>query len=208
MRSSLPRAIFTFSLWLWAIPGHAALYFEAGTGLGNMSSGDAFFGVPTSNTSNFSASFSAYTPITRQYPLGHVAMGLHTRATAGSAASGTSLAFGSANLALRAEFWRFFVGAGYSPISYVSKDGSGFLGWKGKRESSSYFVESGAIWRVIPEFQIIAAFSMETGLTDAAKSPVILEYGLRFRFPLDAKENPSGRGQSFDGYRYPFGIMK
>jgi hypothetical protein len=186
----------------------AALYFEAGTGIGSLSSGDSYFGVPTAQTSNFSASFSAYTPVTRQYPLGHIAMGLHSRATAGSAVSGTSLAFGSFNLALRVEFWRFFVGAGYSPISYISKSGEGFLGLKGRRESCSYFIETGAIWRVIPEFQIIAAFSLETGLTQAVRSPIITEYGLRFRFPLSPKESTSGSGRSFDGYRYPFGIMK
>lgn len=208
MKSVLSGAVFVFLLWQGAPSARASLYFEAGTGFGTMSSGSTYFGLPTADTSNFSGSFSAYKPITRQHPFGHIALGLHARATAGAANSGTSLAFGSANLALRAELWRFFVGVGYSPISFISKEGAGLLGLKGRRESCSYFIETGAIWRVIPEFQIIAALSVETGLTQAAKSPVITEYGLRFRFPLDPKEHPSAKTQGFDGYRYPFGIMK
>ncbi|NDF14742.1 hypothetical protein EB061_05405 [bacterium] len=204
MRPVILGALLAF----WLPMAGASLYLEAGTGLGNMSSGDTFFGTPTANTSNFSASFAAYSPVTPPSSIGHIALGLHARATSGAAASGTALSFGSANLSLRAEFWRFFAGAGYSPISYISKKGSGFLGLKGQRESCSYFIETGAIWRVIPEFQIIGAVSLETGLTQSVKSPLITEYGLRFRFPLDPKERPSGGGQSFDGYRYPFGIMK
>lgn len=184
----------------------ASLYFEAGTGLGQFTKADAFFGTPVSSKSGFSGSFSAYYPVTRPQNFAHLDLGIQTRFTSTESTSGNTLTLGSANLGIRFEIWRFYFGGGYSPINFISEKGEGLLGLHTYPSNSSYFAEGGAIWKVIPEFQIVAAVSLEYG-TSGSPSP-LTEYGLRFRFPINPKE---GRGQdssSFDGFRYPFGIMK
>ncbi|NDG85112.1 MAG: hypothetical protein EBX52_08780, partial [Proteobacteria bacterium] len=135
--------------------------------------------------------------------------GLQNRISCATGSAGQSLTFGSLNPSVRFEFWRFFAGAGYSPVAFLNTDKKGILGLHPYRGASSYFVEGGAIWRVVPEFQIIASGALEVGngSFDASPSP-IMEYSIRFRFPLDPRESSGSKGSRFDGYRYPFGIMK
>ena len=201
---------FTFLILLVSLlalhDASATLYFEAGTGLGRFSKADTFFGTSVSSKSGFSGSFSAYYPITREQNFAHIDLGLQTRFTSTDSTAGNTLTLGSANLAARVEIWRFYGGAGYSPISFISKKGEGILGLHPYPSNSSYFLEGGAIWRVVPELQIVAAVSLEYG-TKGSPSPMT-EYGLRFRFPLSPKEGGSSKAAEFDGFRYPFGIMK
>ena len=74
----------------------------------------------------------------------------------------------------------------------------------------SYYAEGGLIWRVVPEFQICLSATMEYGRPPSGNvSPnPAMEYGLRFRFPLDPKEFGAASGVEWDGFRYPFGIMR
>jgi len=184
----------------------ATLYFEVGTGIGKFTKADSFFRTAVSSKTGFSGSFSAYYPVTREQNFAHLDLGIQTRFSSTESTSGSTLSLGSANLGFRAEIWRFYAGAGYSPISFLSEKGAGLLGLHTYPSKSSYFVEGGAIWRVIPEFQIVAALSLEYG-AQGSPSPMT-EYGLRFRFPLSPKEGGSSSSGSFDGFRYPFGIMK
>jgi hypothetical protein len=187
-------------------PASATLYFEAGTGIGRFSKADSFFGTSVSSKSGFSGSFSAYYPVTRQQNFAHIDLGIQTRFTSGESTSGNTLTMGSANLGARIEIWRFYAGAGYSPINFLSEKGDGLLGLHTYPSNSSYFFEGGAIWRVVPELQIVAAVSLEYGIR-GSPSP-LTEYGLRFRFPLSPKEGGGTQSATFDGFRYPFGIMK
>jgi hypothetical protein len=184
----------------------ATLYFEAGTGIGIFSKADSFFGTSVSSKSGFSGSFSAYFPVTRPQNFAHIDLGLQTRFTSTESTSGQTLTMGSANLGARIEIWRFYAGAGYSPINFLSEKGAGLLGLHTYPSNSSYFVEGGAIWRVVPELQIVAAVSLEYG-TKGSPSP-LTEYGLRFRFPFNPTEGGGTKSVDFDGFRYPFGIMK
>jgi hypothetical protein len=202
---SFPFAIFFLFL---AAPqqARATLYFEAGAGIGRFSKADSFFRTQVSSKSGFSGSFSAYYPVTRVQNFAHIDLGIQTRFTSTDSVSGNTLTLGSANLGMRVEVWRFYGGAGYSPINFISEKGAGMLGLHTYPSNSSYFVEGGAIWRVVPELQIVAAVSLEYG-SSGSPSP-LTEYGLRFRFPLNPAEGGSSRSGSFDGFRYPFGIMK
>jgi hypothetical protein len=198
--------ILVTSLLLHCETARANLYFEFGTGIGSFRNANSFFGTSVSSKSGFSGNLSAYTPVLGARSFARIDLGIQTRFSSTESNSGSTLSFGSANIGLRAEIWRFYVGAGYSPINFVSEKGAGLLGLHTYPSNSSYFVEGGAIWRVIPEFQIVAALSLEYG-TQGSPSP-ITEYGLRFRFPLSPKEGGSSPDGSFDGFRYPFGIMK
>ena len=106
------------------------------------------------------------------------------------------------NIAARFEFWRFYVGGGYAPKVLID--------FKPYQGSTAYFMEGGLIWKVIPEFQIAATIALEYGIPASggvSPSPST-EYGLRFRFPLNPNDYSGGKGVNFDGFRYPFGIMK
>ena len=187
---------------------HAAPYFEFGLGVATFKKADAYFGTSVSNAGGFAGNFSAYWSSAYLGNLARIDLGFQNRISCATDTSGGSLTFGSMNLATRIEFWRFFAGAGVSPITFYNTQSKGILGLHPYPGTYSYFVEGGAFWRVAPEFQIIASAALETASVSSTVSPSpITEFSLRFRFPLDPKES-SGRGSSFDGYRYPFGIMK
>jgi len=199
--------LLSFSLAFSPLAG-ASTYFEFGLGVGTFKKADSYFGTSVSNAGGFAGNFSAYWPLTYLGNLARIDFGLQNRISCGTDTSGGSLTFGSVNLATRIEFWRFFVGAGASPITFFNTNQKGILGLHPQAGTYSYFVEGGALWRVVPEFQIIASAALETASVSSALSPSpITEFSLRFRFPLNPKEF-TGRGSSFDGYRYPFGIMK
>jgi len=208
MRSGVKPLSILLAL-LMSQAAQAKVYFEVGTGLGSFKGADSFFQTSVSSKQGFSGSFSAYFPVTRTSRLAHLDLGFQSRLTSATSSTGSSLGMGSANLGLRVEFWRFYLGGGYSPISFSSTNGSGLLGLHPYPSKSSYFAEGGAIWKVIPEFQIVAALSLEYGLGSGASSPAPLtEYGLRFRFPLNPTEGSTSSGVEFDGFRYPFGLMR
>jgi hypothetical protein len=188
-------------------------YYEAGTSLGGFSGAGAFFNQPgAANTSGgFVGSLSVYAPVTRPNAFGRLQAGLQTRIST-STVAGTSdaLAMGSLHVGARLEIWRLYVGAGYSPWTWVSKPQQGISSLHLNPGFSSFLAEAGLIWRVIPEFQIAACFGLEYGMERSGiQSPLpVTEYGLRFRFPFNPKEGNSGSGVEFDGFRYPFGVMK
>ena len=185
-------------------------YIEAGTSIGTISSGDSYFKQTGASGSAFIGSLSLYAPITSEKRFFHFDLGLQNRLTTGSASSGSSLAMATTNLAFRLEIFRLFVGAGYSPLTFSSSASGGITSLHTYSGTSSHFLEGGAIWRVIPELQIVAAAGLEYGaLSGGVKSPnPITEYGLRFRFPLNPVESSRAAGVDFDGFRYPFGFMK
>ncbi len=211
MRLPIPGTLRALSLLLLALPSgaKASLYFEGGTAIGSFKNASGFFGQSVASGTSFVGSFSAYVPVTREQNFMHFDLGLQTRMSTATSTSGTALAMGSAHLGARIEIWRFYAGAGYSPITFVSNKGSGLLGMHTNPGTSSYFMEGGAIWRVIPELQIVAAMALEYGSGSSGLSPSpLMEYGLRFRFPLNPKESGGVSESRFDGFRYPFGFMK
>lgn len=109
------------------------------------------------------------------------------------------------NIAMRLQFYRFFVGGGYAPFTLASS--SGPLAIHTNPNVSTFFAEGGVIWRVVPELQIVATYAMEYGVSPKSPAPGT-EYGLRFRFPLSPYESVGDASSKFDGFRYPFGIMK
>ena len=184
-------------------------YLELGTSLGKLSNYDPWFGASTTgSTSNlgFMGSFNFYMPMTSPKNIFHFEIGLQNRMHFVSTENPKSnLVYISNNFALRFELDRFFVGAGYTPFHLTSN--SGLLSVKPSAVTNTYFIEGGVIWRVVPELQIVATMSMEYGLTEKTPSPAS-EYGLRFRFPLDPYSTVGDASSKFDGFRYPFGIMK
>jgi hypothetical protein len=210
---SLFQAFFWSALFLFPTESvNASPYFELGTSLGKLSSYDQFFGqTTTGNSSNlgFCGSLSFYVPVTSPKNIIHLDLGLQNRMYFVSNSSPqTDLAMVSVNIAARLEFYRFFVGAGYSPLSLVST--SGPLSLHSNSGATGYFGEGGVIWRVVPELQIVATYAMEYGTTSAGtKSPSpASEYGLRFRFPISPYKSAGDASDKFDGFRYPFGIMR
>ena len=191
------------------LDARAAPYFEVGTSIGTVKNGDSYFNLTSVSGSSFVGSFNFYVPITPLRHFTHLDLGLQNRLTTFTTGSGQSLALETTGLGLRLEFWRFYAGAGYSPLAFTSSPGSGVLGLKSKSGASGYFGEAGVIWRVVPELQITLSYGLEyctpkgggTNLTST-------EYGLHFRFPLHPKENSSKSEVKFDGFRYPFGFMK
>jgi hypothetical protein len=205
------RCSFIFSLitYLAGFDARASPYFEVGTSLGSVSNGDAYFQQTAVSGSSFVSSFNFYVPLTPVNYLAHVDLGLQNRLTSFTPANSESLAMASTNLAMRVEFWRFYAGGGYSPLTFLSSPGGGITGLHSYKGSSAYFWELGVIWRIIPEFQIALCYGRESvrpkgGGTSLSSS----EYGLRFRFPLSPKEGGSKGEVKFDGFRYPFGFMK
>ncbi len=209
MNSFHPIALSKTALFLGLLssfPASASLYIEAGTSIGKLSNGDTYFNQSGANGSAFIGSLSVYFPITSERNFFHFDLGLQNRLTTASSSAGTSLAMLTPNLSTRLEIYRFFVGGGFAPTTLSSS--SGITALKPYSSTHSYFLEGGAIWWVIPEFQIVAAAGLEfESAPGGAKGPNNTEYGLRFRFPLNPKENPRG-GVKFDGFRYPFGFMK
>jgi hypothetical protein len=191
----------------------AGSYFEGGTSIGSFSSADSFFGqsAAASTSGGFVGSLGLYFPLTRENALGHLQAGLQTRIST-STVSGTTdpLAMGSMHLGLRLEIWRLYLGVGYSPLTWVSQPQKGITSLHLNSGYSAYMGEAGVIWRVIPELQIAACVGLEYGIsTGGAQSPLpVTEYGLRFRFPFQPKEGSRAGGVEFDGFRYPFGVMR
>jgi hypothetical protein len=202
-------------LWCWT--PHAAhatgTYYEIGTSLGGFAAADPFFNQPSAaaTSGGFVGSLSVYAPVSKPNAIGRLQAGFQTRIST-STIEGTpdSLAMGSLHLGARLEIWRFYVGAGYSPWTWVSKPQQGVTSLHLNPGFSSYLGEAGLIWRVIPEFQIAACFGVEYGLGQGGiQSPLpVTEYGLRFRFPFNPKEGNAASGVEFDGFRYPFGVMR
>ena len=189
----------------------ASLYIEAGAGLGSFSSGQAFFGQSTASSgSGFLGSLSAYIPVTSEKNFAHLELGIQNRFLSASDSSGATLDFATSELAARLEISRLYFGGGYTPFTFVNSQGSGILSIHRNSKASAYFVEAGAIWRVIPELQICAEYSLERGLiSGGGTSPsLVSEYALRFRFPFAPDEHQGGKNVKFDGFRYPFGVMK
>lgn len=186
-------------------------YIEAGTSLGTIQSGDQYFQKPGSKTgvSSFVGSLSLYFTLPPFLNFTHFDVGLQNRFSIGSSSStpANSLAMITPNLAVRYEFWRFFAGAGFAPITFGSANGISSV--RIRSDTYSYFLEGGLIWRVVPEFQIALAVGIERGVVRAqGASPTVGEYGLRFRFPINPKDDAVGKRVKFDGFRYPFGVMK
>ena len=181
---------------------HASPYIEGGTAIGNVSQADAMAqtSLGTLGTS-FIGSLSLYVPVTPIRKPIHFELGLQNRFTTLPGENGNEFML-TPQLAARLEFWRFFVGGGYAPKVLIN--------FKPYQGSTAYFGEAGVIWRVVPEFQICAAFALEYGLPlSGGKSPSpSTEYGLRFRFPLNPKEGGGASAVDYDGHRYPFGIMR
>ena len=191
---------------------NASPYVELGTSLGKLSSYDQFFGQSTTGSSSnlgFCGSLSFYVPVTSPKNIIHLDLGLQNRMYFVSNSSPqTDLAMVSVNIAARIEFYRFFVGAGYAPLSLVST--SGPMSLHNNSGATSFFGEGGLIWRIVPELQVVATYAMEYGTASSGSkcpSPAS-EYGLRFRFPLNPNASVGDASSKFDGFRYPFGFMK
>ena len=211
MRS--PLLVLSLFVTLILSPSHAlaSAYFEMGGGWSSFKNADSFFGQALGSSNGYTVDLAALAPITREHRLIHAELGVHLRLSGATAASGDALSMGSLNPALRLEIYRFYAGVGYSPISFVSSSGKGLFGLHTSPGNASYYGEAGAIWKVIPEFQIALACTLEYGRGSAGSSPSPLrEYSIRFRFPFNPKETggPGAGGVEFDGFRYPFGIMK
>jgi hypothetical protein len=208
------RTFFTITFAMTLVLGsnaNASPYFELGTSLSSFKNGDTFFGQPNATSSGFgfTGSFSFYIPVTSLREFAHLDLGLQNRLSTFSNQNGDPFAVASPNLAVRLEFWRFYAGAGYAPLTFASKSGSGIGSLHSNPDTKSYFLEGGMIWRVIPEFQITANYSLEFASSAAGQQMTGMEYGLRFRFPLFPKEfSQQGGGVDFDGFRYPFGFMQ
>lgn len=201
-------------LCLASIPAQAfSPYLELGTSLGKLSSLDRFYNLGSSGTTSnlgFCGSFSFYIPVTPPKLLAHFDLGIQNRMYFLSTNSPQKdFTFASTNISFRFEFYRFYVGAGYSPFAFGSTDGA--LKTKLNPDFTSGFVEVGAIWRIVPELQIVATYAMEYGILHGggtlSPSPAY-EYGLRFRFPLNTQSYKDDVSNQFDGFRYPFGFMK
>jgi hypothetical protein len=207
-----PRFLSLFFATLLGITqAQASPYFEFGTSLGTMKNGDAFFNQANATSSGFGfiGNFNFYIPVTSMKNIFHLELGLQNRIMTVSNNASQSFASAAPNLAARFEFWRFYVGAGYAPYTYVSKPGEGLMSLHSNPDAHSYFMEGGLIWRVIPEFQIAATYALEFGQPAGGGAQMTaMEYGLRFRFPISPKEVAGGKGVDFDGFRYPFGFMK
>ena len=213
------RTLFLAIFWpaLLLIHSETALawspYTELGTSLGKLSSFDQFFGLATSGTTSnmgFCGSFSFYMPVTSPRNFFHFELGLQNRMYfVSNTTPQMNLAMLTTNIAMRFELSRFFVGGGYAPFTLDSI--SGLSGLKRNSNVTSFFLEGGVIWRVVPELQIVATYAREYGILPGggSRSPSpATEYGLRFRFPLSPYSSPSDASSKFDGFRYPFGFMK
>ena len=191
------------------VSAEASTYFDAGTLIGSMSGSDHYFNSPGQSTSGtgFVGTFSAYTNLTSVKNFAHLEFGLQGRLHLLTGTSpAQSLTFASINPALRIEFWRLYFGGGYAPLNFASTNGLTTL--HAYPDHHSYFVETGLIWRVVPEFQITLNYSLECAFDKAGDRSTLPSYGLTFRFPLHPKEAGTRSASDFDGGRYPFGFMK
>ena len=187
----------------------ASPYFDVGTSIGTVSNGDTFFQQTTVSGSSFVGSFNFYIPVTSQNNFAHIDLGLQNRLTSFTTASSQALAMASTSLAIRIEFWRFYAGAGYAPLTFTSKPGAGIMGLQTNSGATAYFGEAGVLWRVVPEFQIALTYALEYGVPKSGSGLLTSsEMGLRFRFPMSPKEGGGKSEVKFDGFRYPFGFMK
>jgi hypothetical protein len=196
------------------LPAIAGVYGELGSSVGHISSGNTYFGLSSgaeSSNLGFLGSFNFFVPISPPQWIAELQFGLANRLTLVSITNPEkNLSMFTSNIAFRLEFFkRIYVGAGYAPLNLRSTNGP--LKLMNNSNSTSYYLESGLIWRVIPELQIAATYSLEFGITGSggphSPSPTS-EYGLRFRFPLNPYESKNDASSSFDGFRYPFGFMK
>ncbi len=186
----------------------AVPYIEGGTSLGSILNGDHFFNESGASVSGkaFVGSLSVYFTTPELLDLCHFDIGLQNRLSLGSTAT-SQLTLATPNLAARFEFFRFYVGAGGSPFPLGGTTGLGGL----KHESGTYsfFFEGGLIWRVVPEFQIVPTFGIEEVKSASGLSPTTIEYGIRFRFPINPHDQSvSKKPVKWDGFRYPFGVMR
>jgi hypothetical protein len=209
VKSFASKFLLVLSAALAPLSGKAATYVEGGTALGSMKNAGNFFQTANVGSSNegFIGSLSVYTPVTNENRFFHFELGLQGRVTvATDTNTSKSLDMLSPNLAVRLQVSRLYVGAGYAPIVFGSTDGIGHL--RHITSAASDFIEGGIIWNLIPELQITANVGYEFGLPENSHvSPTISEYGLRFRFPINPHEG-AAKGSSYDGFRYPFGVMK
>lgn len=188
-------------------------YMELGTSLGKITQGNRAFGLTSgadSSNLGFCGSVSFYVPVTSPRNFAHFELGIQNRMYFVSNSSPQyDLSMLTPNIAIRFELSRFYAGAGYAPM--LLKSTEGVMSLKPSAGTTSYFMEAGAIWRVVPELQIALTYAMEYGIVsgggDHSPSPAT-EYGLRFRFPLSPYSGAAEASSKFDGFRYPFGIMK
>lgn len=192
----------------------ASPYFEFGTSAGTISKGNGYFSTTGMDPSNmgFIGSLNFYFPVTPMKHVAHLEFGMQNRFTLVSGTDSTVTNSQHAILApaasMRIEFWRLYVGGGFAPMNFKSKNGGGFGSLTPGTGTSSYFGEVGIIWRVIPEFQICLTLAQEYASSTGASGLSATEYGVRFRFPISPKEIETSGGVKWDGFRYPFGFMK
>ncbi len=179
-----------------------AVYSELQTGIGIISSAEKYFGVAGSGGLGFSGGLHLYGNL-----FGKPGMawqwGIANRLTTGNL-DGASLAMLTHNLATRIEFYRFYIGGGFSPFGWKSTDG--ISGLKPNSGVKTFFLEGGLIWKIVPEYQICATVAYEFPYLTFV--PTNMEYGLRFRFHFGNPEDSSKKEKDWDGWRYPFGFMR
>ena len=182
-------------------------YVELGTGIGIVAGGNSFFGVSNAASTNmgFAGSVSYYVPIQLIKGFSQIDIGIQNRMyfTSTSSAPDHSLAMLTPNIAGRFQISRFYGGAGFSPLALMSITGP--MALKPQSGKEGIFFEGGAIWRVVPELQIVGVFALEHELSN---SPTCTEFGIHFRFPLNPNSSVGDASSKFDGFRYPFGFMK
>ena len=177
--------------------------------MGSVKNGDAFFQQTAVSGSSFVGSFNFYEPIPLFKHFMNLDLGLQNRLTTFTTNSSQALAMATTNVAMRLEFWRFYIGGGYAPLTFSNQPGSGLFGLRTNNGGTGYFYEGGVIWRIVPEFQIALTYAMENvSAKGSGNLMTSAEYGLRFRFPLSPKEGGGASEVKFDGFRYPFGFMK
>jgi hypothetical protein len=209
VKLSSPLILILFVSLLLTGSARANSYIEGGVATGTMKNAGNFFSQSSVGSTGlgFIGSLSVYKPFTSERHFYHLEFGIQNRfTTATDTNTKKSLAMFTPNLALRLEFFRFYVGGGYAPLVFGSASGATSL--HTIQSAHSDFIEGGVIWRVIPELQISAGAALEFGSPKGSgTSPTITEYGLRFRFPFNPKDN-SKKSVQYDGFRYPFGVMK
>ncbi len=189
-----------------------AAYIDVGTSLGSISSPSGFFNSLGSSSSNtgFVGSLGGYFGLNSLSSVVRFQLGVQNKLSIASLeATSEQLASLTHHLALRIELARFYVGAGYAPIAWRSENGRGLASLTRAQGASAQFFEGGIIWNMVPEFQICAHFGAETlNPGSGGTSATVTEYGLRFRFTLNPSEVTKSGSKSWDGFRYPFGIMR
>jgi hypothetical protein len=204
------------TLWacliLFFAPSYAySAYVDLGTSLGSISSPAAFFGSTSDASSNtgFVGSLGAYFGLNSLSSFVRFQLGVQNKLSIASLENPSEqLASVTQHLGARIELGRFYAGAGYAPIVWKSENGQGFSSLTRAIGASAQLYEGGVIWNIVPEFQLCAHFGVETLSPPGAPSAIVTEYGLRLRFTINPKEVTKSRASSWDGFRYPFGIMR